>query len=81
VRPGILREILLFCRESAKWWVDRSNARNLMMKNICELTVASDELKYVDSMVKLACFVEENGMDRGGRNVIGERKRCDDVSR
>ena len=32
-------------------------------------------LKFVDSMVKLACFVEENGMDRGGRNVIGECKR------
>jgi hypothetical protein len=52
-----------------------------MMKNICELTVASDELKYVDSMVLWACFVEENGMDRGGRNVIGERKRFDVSSR
>jgi hypothetical protein len=43
------------------------------MKNFCELSV--DGLKIVDSMVKLAGFVEENGMGRGGRNVIGERKR------
>jgi hypothetical protein len=28
-------------------------------------------------MVKLAGFVEENGMDRGGQNVIGEHKGGD----
>jgi hypothetical protein len=31
-------------------------------------------------MVKLAGFIEENGMDRGGRNEIGERKVGDEVS-
>jgi hypothetical protein len=64
---------MLFCRELAKWRLDRSNARSRMMKSFCELSV--DGLKFVDSMVKLAGFVEENGMDRGGPNVIGERKR------
>ena len=52
------------------------------MKNFCELSV--EGLKFVDSiisMVKLAGFVEENGMDRGGRNVIGERKGGDEVSK
>jgi hypothetical protein len=73
VRPGILWEILLFCRESAKRRLDRNNARTRMMKNFCELTV--DGLKSVDSMVKLAGCVEENEMDRGGRNEMGERKR------
>ena len=47
------------------------------MKNFCELSV--DGLKFVDSMVKLAGFVEENGMDRGGRNEMGERKGGDEV--
>jgi hypothetical protein len=68
-----LREILLFCRESAKWRLDWSSARSQMMKNFCKLTV--DGLKVVDSMVKLAGFVEENGMDREGLDIIGERKR------
>ena len=49
------------------------------MKNFCELSV--DGLKFVELMVKLAGFVEENGMDRGGRNVIGERKELDEVSK
>jgi hypothetical protein len=40
---------------------------------VTELSVGG--LKVVDSMVKLAGFVEENGVDRGGRNVIGKRKR------
>ena len=40
-----------------------------------------DGLKFVDSMVKLTGFVEENGMDRGGRNIIGERKELDEVSK
>jgi hypothetical protein len=70
VQPGILREILLFCRESAKWRLDWSNARSLRMKNFCELSVDG-----FNSMVKLAGFVEEKGMDRGERDVIGERKR------
>ena len=43
------------------------------MKSFGELSV--DGLKFVDSMVKLAGFVEENGTGRGERNVIGERKR------
>jgi hypothetical protein len=73
VRPEILWEILLFCRESAKYRLDRSNATSRMMKNFCELTV--DGLKFVYSMVKLAGCVEENGMDRGGRNVMREHKR------
>jgi hypothetical protein len=55
-----LREILLFCRESAKWRLDRSNARSKRIKSFGELSV--DGLKFVDSMVKLAGFVEENGM-------------------
>jgi hypothetical protein len=38
------------------------------------------ENQGVDSMVKLAGFIEENGMDRGGRNEIGERKVGDEVS-
>ena len=42
-------------------------------EELFELSV--DGLKIVDSMVKLAVLVEENGMGRGGRNVIGERKR------
>jgi hypothetical protein len=32
-------------------------------------------IDVVDSMVKLAGVVEENEMELGGRNVIGERKR------
>ena len=40
------------------------------MKNFCELSVDG-----FNSMVKLAGFVEEKGMDRGERDVIGERKR------
>jgi hypothetical protein len=43
------------------------------MRNFCELSV--DGLKIVDSMVQLAGFFEENGIGRGGRSVIGERKR------
>ena len=43
------------------------------MKNFCKLSV--NGLKIVDLMVKVAGFVEENGMGRGERNVIGERKR------
>ncbi len=55
------------------------------MKNFCELSVDGLKsfcrwvvcrwMKIVDSMVKLAGYVEGNGMGRGGRNVIGERKR------
>jgi hypothetical protein len=40
------------------------------MKNFCKLSV--EGLKFVDLMVNLAGFVEENGMDRGGRILIGE---------
>jgi hypothetical protein len=52
-----------------------------MMKIIGELSVDASGLKFVDSMVKLAVFVEKNGMDRGGRNEIGERKGGDEVLR
>jgi hypothetical protein len=38
-------------------------------------------LKVVDSMIKLAGCVEEDGLDRGRRNVIGERKGGDEVSK
>jgi hypothetical protein len=60
----ILREVLLYCRESAKWRLDRSNARSRMMKNFCEMSV--DGLKFVDSIVKLASFCrgERNGSRR-----------------
>jgi hypothetical protein len=34
-----------------------------MMEYFCELSV--DGLKFVDSILKLADFVDENGMDRG----------------
>jgi hypothetical protein len=43
------------------------------MKNFCKVSV--EGLKFVDSMVTLAGFVEENRMDRGGWNVVRERKR------
>jgi hypothetical protein len=66
VQPGILQGILLFCRESAKWRLDLSNASSLLMKNFCKLSV--DGLKFVYLMVKLAGFVKENGMHQGGYN-------------
>jgi hypothetical protein len=43
------------------------------ISGFCELSV--EGLKFVDPMVKLAGFVEENGMDQGGRNIIGEKMR------
>jgi hypothetical protein len=52
----IFQEILLFCRDSAKWLQDRSNARSQMMKNCCWLSV--NGLQVVDSMIKMACCVE-----------------------
>ncbi len=79
MRPGILREVLQFCRESAKWRLDWSNARRRMMKIFCEVSV--DGSNFVDSMVKMAGFVEEKGMDRKGRNVIGELNGGDKVSK
>jgi hypothetical protein len=76
-----LAENTAICRESAKGRLDRSNARSQMMKIIGELSVDASGLKFVDSMVKLAGFVEKNEMDRGGRNEIGERKGGDEVLR
>jgi hypothetical protein len=60
-----------------------------MLQGVCEMEAGSEQCKepdeekllrvdcrwIVDLMVKLACFVKENGLDRGGQNVIGERKR------
>jgi hypothetical protein len=64
--------ILLIRRKSAKWRLDWSNARSRMTKNFGKLSV--EGLKFVYSMVKKAGFVEENGMDLGGLNVIGKCK-------
>ena len=64
------------CKESEDEKLLRVVGRWIEKLSVDGLTVDGWYLmETVNSMVKLAGFVEENGMGRGGRKLIGERKR------